>query len=569
MDEDRNKSKRSTEGEKLPVFLFGGREIMEGDSFSPEEAEELIRQLIEQIGGPVTIEDVNESLGTTVRSTVDDWAEFEQGPILNESQFTMFQCELVQKGYLAFEQENGSLRYHTAFRVLKPHYFADFQQFVRCQDIPESYFDSVIPGKSWFVSHRWATPSNPDPSGTQFEIVREFVHRNKFDGIWYDYSCMPQEPHSINDRELFDISLKHMNSLIITMNFMSIESDDYLSRAWCFYERIMSELLCCFKRLRIAPRNSPRLSDETINKFVIEGQVPSLKAEKSSDIPLIEDLLKTGCDMFKMLAVSTTFSLLNLFGFQFGVGTAARFSQIIDFEKLWKFWQVLAGSSEGSGIRLPHLLNATRLHKVLTRRHERFGTHVRFFSDLPSRMNQQLDMRIVEQESLARLATLMDEVSQSGPVPEAYTKLALIQLVYKLADRGQQLERMQMKNTEKQRNPPLPRLLCKEEVLVIFALYSSEPEIDDSWFQDVFQDLASKLVSKGVWFGSWKVLRVPNLKIELPNTSGEGMKLPSLLLDELRNWNSKQHKSDLLRIIGIRKFTDNNCYALVIHTSEN
>jgi len=548
---------------------LGGREIRVGDSLSLEEAEEFFRHLFEESGGPVTIEDVDESAGTTVRSTVDDWSEFEQGPRLSEEYLASFRDDLVRKGYLAFEQDHDGLRYHTAFRVLGPRYFADFDRFVRSQDIPTSYFGPVIPGKSWFVSHRWTTPAHPDPSRTQFDIVRDFVRRHEVNGIWYDYSCMPQEPHSPADRKLFADSLKHMNSLIVTTNFMSIESDDYLTRAWCYYERIISELLCFCKGARVAPRDAPKLSDEVLNKFVVERKVPTLKAEKSSDLRLIEELLVTGADMFKMLAVQTTFKLLNSFGFRFGVGTAARFSQVIDFGKLWMIWQILAGSSEGSGIRLPHLLNADRLRTVLTHRHERFGTHARFFADLQNRMTQQLDMRIVEQESSSRLATLLNEVSRSGPVPDAYTKLALIQLVYWLAGRDHPPERIGITNTEQQRNPPSPRPLCGAEVLVIFALDAAGPEVNDSWFDEVFQGLASELAAQGVWFGTWKTLRVPDMRVEAPKASGEPIKLPGTLLDELRIWDSKQLKPDSIRIIRIRKFTDIDGFAFVIHVPDD
>lgn len=569
MSNDKAKPDRPAGEGKPAVFRLGGREVREGDSFSPEEAEEFIRSLNEESGGPVTIEDVDESAGTTVRSTVGDWSEFEQGPRLSEDYLASFRGDLVRKGYLAFEQGHDGLSYHTAFRVLGPRYFADFDQFVRCQDIPAPYFEPVIPGKSWFVSHRWATPTHPDPSRTQFEIVRDFVRRHQVNGVWYDYSCMPQEPHAPEDRKLFADSLEHMNSLIVTTNFMSIETDDYLDRAWCYYERIICELLSHSKHARIAPRSAPTLSDEVVNKFVVERKVPSLKAEKSSDLPLIEDLLVTGSDMFRMLAVGTTFTLLNSFGFQFGVGTAARFSRVIDFGKFWMIWQILAGSSEGSGIRLPHLLNAGRLRTVLTHRHERFDTHTRFFAGLRNRMAQPLDMRIVEQESSSRLATLLKEVSRSGPVPDAYTKLALIELVYWLAGRDQPLEKSEMKKTEKQRKPPSPRPLCGAEVLVIFVLDTAGPEVDDDWFDDVFQGLASELAPQGVWFGSWKLLRVPDMRIEVPKASGEAMRLPGPLLDELRIWDSKQLKPDSSRLVRIREFTDINGFAFVIHVPDD
>lgn len=569
MSKDHTESDGTVRKIKPAAFRLGGREISEGDSLSPDEAEEFIRRLIKESGGPVTIEDVDESARTAIRSTVDDWSEFERGPKLSEDHLASFQRDLVQKGYLAFEQAYDELRYHTVFRALSPRYFADFDQFVRCQDIPASYFRTVIPGKSWYISHRWATATVPDPNATQFEIVREFVRRHQVDGVWYDYCCMPQEPHSSDDRKLFADSLRHMNSLIVTTNFLSIETDDYLARAWCYYERIIAELLCFSRRARIAPLDASELSKETLNEFVVGGKVPTLRVTKPSDLPLIHDLLVTGADMFKMLAIGTTFTLLNSFGFNFGIGTAARLSQIIDFERFWTIWQILAGSSEGSGIGLPHLLNVNRLRTVLTQRHEDFGTHSRFFADLPRRMAQHLDLRIVEQESSSRLATLVSEVSRSGPVPEVYTKLALIQLVYWLAGRDEQSEGTEMKDTEKQRNPPVPRALCGAEVLVIFALDTTGPEVDDAWFDDAFQGLASELASKGVWFGSWKVLRVSDMRIEPPNESGEGMKLPGPVLEELRTWDGKQSKPDSIRIVRIRKFADIQGFAFVIHVPED
>lgn len=438
MSNDKSKSNRPDKESKPAVFRLGGREIREGDSLSPKEAEEFVQRLIEESGGPVTIEEVDESTGMTIRSSVDNWSEFKEGPKKSEEHLASFRSELARKGYLAFDREHDdSLSYHTKFRALGSRYFTDFDQFIRCQDIPDSYFVPVLPSKSWFVSHRWATPTHPDPSRTQFQIAREFMNQHQAEGIWYDYSCMPQEPHSPADGKLFADSLKHLNSLIITTNFLSIESNDYLYRAWCYYERIICELLCCCKRGRIHQRNTPELSDDTVHNLVVEGKVPNLKAEKASDRPLIENLLVTGVDMFKMLAISTTFEILNTFGFQFGVGTASRFSRIIDFEKFWMIWRILAGSSEGSGIRLPHLLNADRLRTVLVHRHERFDTHARFFADLRNRIEQPLDMRIVEQGSASRLAALLNEVSRSGPVPDVFSKLALIQLVYWIAGRDQ------------------------------------------------------------------------------------------------------------------------------------
>ena len=81
--------------------------------------------------------------------------------------------------------------------------------------------------------------------------------------------------------------------------------------------------------------------------------------------------------------------------------------------------------------------------------------------------------------------------------------------------------------------------------------------------------MASELAPQGVWFGSWKLLRVPDVRIEVPEASGEAMKLPGLLLDELRIWDSKQLKPDSIRIVRIREFTDINGFAFVIHVPDD
>ncbi|HTT18979.1 MAG TPA: hypothetical protein VMG82_08535 [Candidatus Sulfotelmatobacter sp.] len=181
-------------------------------------------------------------------------------------------------------------------------------------------------------------------------------------------------------------------------------------------------------------------------------------------------------------------------------------------------------------------------------------------------MAQSLDMRIVEQESSKRLSSLLSDVTRSGPVPEAYTNLALITLVYGLAG----LERepspsADSKKAEDQCRRLAPRPLCEAEVLVIFALDSAAPEVDNDWFDETFQHLAANQRSRGVWFGSWEVLRVQEMRVEVSDESGGGMRVPGPILDEIAAWDRKQAVPGSLRIVGLRKFPDKGGFAFVIH----
>ena len=125
------------------------------------------------------------------------------------------------------------------------------------------------------------------------------------------------------------------------------------------------------------------------------------------------------------------------------------------------------------------------------------------------------------------------------------------------------------KKTEKQRKPIAPRWLTSSEVLVIFAVDAAEPEIDDDWFDNAFQGFASELASQGVWFGSWKTLRVPELRIEVARGPGEATRFPGALLEELQLWDRKQKRPDLMRIVRIFKFSEIKGYAFVIHVPED
>ena len=419
---------------KIPSIRVGGRELRERQSLTPAEAEEFIQNILRNTPGPVTIQTTDASSGLSSSTKVNEWSDFVDGPQTNREALDARVGDLREKGYLAFRRDpSGRIEPETPYRALTPQYFQDSERFLRCQDIADRYLRPVSVGRTWFVSHRWGSSDHPDPTGTQFRLLRQFLQRNDADSIWYDFSCVPQEPLSSPERSLFRESVKNLNSLVIASDFVSILTDDYITRAWCYYEWAVGELLCGGKRAVIRPKESPADFDEQVNALVLEGKIPQLKVTKNADMPAIETLLLAGVEMFKTLALSVTLEVLNDFGFDFGVGIASRFAGQIDFGRLWMIWQVLAGSSHHSGIRLPHLVNRKRLADILNDRHERLGTHARMYQQLGVLAQTKLDMRIVEQKSQEHLLSLMVGARRAGSVPATYTQLALITLVYAMA----------------------------------------------------------------------------------------------------------------------------------------
>jgi hypothetical protein len=61
--------------------------------------------------------------------------------------------------------------------------------------------------------------------------------------LWYDYSCMPQEPRSAEDERLFRQALPHLPSmqLLGRTAILLDDAEDYLSRAWCTLEAVVAD----------------------------------------------------------------------------------------------------------------------------------------------------------------------------------------------------------------------------------------------------------------------------------------------------------------------------------------
>jgi hypothetical protein len=95
-----------------------------------------------------------------------------------------------------------------------------------------------------FVSHRWQTRHHPDPDGAQLDRIRErlAVCAPEQVYLWIDYCCLPQRDADAapDDDAVVQArkGLRRLASIVMSSDLMVIDSEDYLSRAWCHVELV-------------------------------------------------------------------------------------------------------------------------------------------------------------------------------------------------------------------------------------------------------------------------------------------------------------------------------------------
>jgi hypothetical protein len=130
------------------------------------------------------------------------------------------------------------------FLFIKGSDLLSFRQFPPFQEIlPKLVPLEKIRGDRFFLSHRWLSPTHPDPLGYQLTLLRESINAEAF--YWVDFSCLPQKPRTLDEETLFRNSMSMLPSLMFRMNFLILrsEGDAYFERAWCFFELMTAHVL--------------------------------------------------------------------------------------------------------------------------------------------------------------------------------------------------------------------------------------------------------------------------------------------------------------------------------------
>jgi hypothetical protein len=92
------------------------------------------------------------------------------------------------------------------------------------------------------VSHRWETPTDPDPTGAQALAVQVYLKAHpEIDAVWFDFSSMPQGRNK-TERESaeFKEMLPNINLLYLTCSVLILMDRSYMNRFWTQFEAYLS-----------------------------------------------------------------------------------------------------------------------------------------------------------------------------------------------------------------------------------------------------------------------------------------------------------------------------------------
>eukprot|EP00900_Chrysochromulina_parva_P008962 jgi/Chrpa1/18067/Chrysochromulina_OHIO_Genome00025503-RA len=92
------------------------------------------------------------------------------------------------------------------------------------------------------VSHRWETPTDPDPDGVQALAVQDYLKAHpEIDAVWFDFCSMPQgRDKTPSESAEFKEMLPNINLLYLTCSVLILMDRTYMSRFWTQFEAYLS-----------------------------------------------------------------------------------------------------------------------------------------------------------------------------------------------------------------------------------------------------------------------------------------------------------------------------------------
>ena len=108
-------------------------------------------------------------------------------------------------------------------------------------------------------SHRWDTPSHPDPSGLQFQTIKAWLIRNpRIKYFWYDFWCMPQDERTEAEKAEFTEMLANINCLYLGCRVLILADLSTQSRFWTQFEIWLAMQMATPSGLVAAPEGHRR-----------------------------------------------------------------------------------------------------------------------------------------------------------------------------------------------------------------------------------------------------------------------------------------------------------------------
>jgi hypothetical protein len=162
--------------------------------------------------------------------------------------------------------------------------------------------------EKYFVSHRWFSSDQPDPSGIILSLLKKYIQPEAY--YWIDYTCMPQKPRTEEEHKLFREHLKWLPSLFFNLNIIIIRclDDGYFSRAWCFFEilaaNVVGRQISYIYEDETMFENNQNNERKVLEQTLLNMDLPeSMATTELDDKEIIQVLVQNVAFLFKLRVV--------------------------------------------------------------------------------------------------------------------------------------------------------------------------------------------------------------------------------------------------------------------------
>jgi hypothetical protein len=203
-----------------------------------------------------------------------------------------------------FRSSDISTRLLKASSLLKPAFQFEPKQYLNINNDFIGFQDSIF---VIAISHCWETADHPDPKSYQLDIIQKSLKEKKLDmtkvGVFYDYSCLPQNTNLIkrerNEEMEFKSGLETMNLLYMMADEVWVipnaEKIEHFKRSWCVFEYIMGNITGNIRNKsdfelpnsKLEFNSNPRICNE-----FVEVTFSKTKCTNGTDLIKIKELLK-------------------------------------------------------------------------------------------------------------------------------------------------------------------------------------------------------------------------------------------------------------------------------------
>lgn len=216
-------------------------------------------------------------------------------------------------------------------------------------------------GEKFFVSHPWLSDEHPDPNGKHLALLQKHAREQKREVFyWFDYSCLPQHPRTIEDEKLFQETLPKISSIQSKGSTIIIVDKNYHERMWCYIEHYGAVIFSQRNHTGVNS-NIEYIGDDASNIKML-SRVQNLEAPPWNNLKVSDPSdIKSIKDNYTWLSNLTNFQL---------------FDRCIELLKILPGYKVLPGFFyHQSAFGLNHELSTDKIRPLFYE----FGGDIRYF----------------------------------------------------------------------------------------------------------------------------------------------------------------------------------------------